>query len=176
MVGDIAATAMAAWKGIKMNMILPVETALRFDPLDFFDARVEASGMVVDFRGRITRSFTARFDGVRAGNSINIREKLVYDDGASDQRTWDIQLASPDSWNASANGLVGGAVIRRDPAKPAHSHWTYKMDIPVAGRSLRFAMEDIMTLLEPNRMVALTPMTKFGIKFAHIASEYRRIG
>jgi hypothetical protein len=159
-----------------MNMTLPVETALSFDPLDFFDARVEATGMVVDFRGRITRSFTARFDGSRSDNSIEIREKLIYDDGSSEQRLWHIHPASPDSWNAAANGLVGNAIIRRDPAKPAQSRWTYKMDIPVAGRNLRFAMQDIMTMVEPNRMVALTPMTKFGIKFAHIASEYRRIG
>jgi Protein of unknown function (DUF3833) len=158
-----------------MNMILPVEAALSFNPLDFFAARVEATGMVVDFRGRITRSFTARFDGVRNDQSIDIREKLIYDDGNIDERLWHIQAVSPDSWSAAANGLVGGAIIRRDPLKPAQSRWTYKMDIPVSERNLRFTMQDIMTLVEPNRMVALTPMTKFGIKLAHIVSEYRRI-
>ncbi len=159
-----------------MNMALPTENALVFDPLDFFDARVDATGIVVDFRSRITRSFIARFDGVRTGSTINIHEKLTYNDGVSEQRQWHIRAASATRWIGTTNDLVGEANIERDRQNPAQNRWRYKMDIPVGGRALRFDMEDIMTLVEPGRMLALTPMRKFGIKVAHIASEYRRIG
>jgi hypothetical protein len=158
-----------------MNMTLPIVAGLAFDPLTFFDGCVKASGMVVDLRGRITRRYTARFDGKRQGDVIAIDEKLIYEDGAADQRHWQIRLTKPGCWIAVADGLVTDAVIQCDAADPAQSRWTYMMDIPVRGRKLRFAMEDIMTLVEPNRMLALTPMKKFGIKFAHITSEYRRI-
>jgi hypothetical protein len=159
-----------------MNMMMPIAAPMTFDPLDFFDAQVDASGIVVDIFGRVTRSFTARFEGVRRGSSIDIDETLVYDDGMSERRAWRIAAIDADSWSAAAAGLLGDPTIRRDPANPMQSRWTYAMDIPVKGRKLRFAMEDIMTLVEPGRIVALTPMKKFGIKIAHIASEYRRLG
>lgn len=159
-----------------MNMTMPIATVLHFDPLNFFDARVEATGMVVDFRGRITRNFVASFDGVRSGNSIDIHERLIYNDGITEQRQWHIRAASSACWIGTTNGLVGEALIERDTQSPAQNRWRYKMDIAVGKRVLRFDMEDIMTLVEPGRMLALTPMRKFGIKLAHIATEYRRIG
>jgi Protein of unknown function (DUF3833) len=157
-------------------MTMPVESNLIFDALDFFDARVEATGMVVDFRGHITRSFAARFDGVRSGNAIDIHETLTYNDGANEQRHWHIRAVSTARWIGTTNGLVGAALIERDSRNPAQNRWRYKMDIAVGKRMLRFDMEDIMTLVEPGRMLALTPMRKFGIKLAHISTEYRRIG
>jgi hypothetical protein len=159
-----------------VNISTPIVAQLQFDPLDFFNGLVEASGMVVDIRGRITRSFTGRFDGERQGNGIRIRESLTYNDGVREHRLWEMTPNGADSWNASADGLVNGARIARDPQNAAHSRWTYQMDIPVAGRVIRFALQDIMTLVAPDRMVALTPMKKFGLTLATISSEYRKIG
>jgi Protein of unknown function (DUF3833) len=173
MCGGHAAKMAERWKGF--NMTMSIEKNLFFDPLEFFNARVEATGMVVDFHGRITRSFTAGFDGIRSGNAIDIKEKLIYNDGTVEQRQWHIHMVSAAHWIGTTNGLVGEALINRDKQNPAQNRWRYKMDIPVGGRARRFDMEDIMTLVEPDRMLALTPMRKFGIKLAYISSEYRRI-
>ncbi len=158
-----------------MNISMPIVAHLIFDPLDFFDGLVDASGMVVDLRGRIIRSFTGRFDGTRSGDSISIREALVYNDGSREHRLWHITSCADGVWSARAEGLLGDPMIRRDAQNPAHSRWTYQMDIPVSGRALRFSLQDIMTLVAPDRMVALTPMKKFGFTLAHISSEYRKL-
>jgi Protein of unknown function (DUF3833) len=158
-----------------MEITVPNVSSLRFDPLTFFEGVVESCGMVVDFRGRITRRYAARFEGARQDNSLCIEEHLNFSDGVTEQRHWKIHRSTPGHWIAIADGMATAAMIRCDTADPAQSRWTYKMDLPVRGRTCRFAMEDIMTLVEPNRMLALTPMKKFGIKIAYISSEYRRI-
>jgi hypothetical protein len=159
-----------------MNIETPITANIAFDPLEFFSGIVEASGMVVDFRGRITRSFTARFDGERTGDAIRIREVLHYNDGAKDVRLWHITPISEGVWSAAAEGLDPPAIIRRDIAHPARNRWAYTMRVPVQGRMIRFAFEDIMTQTGPDNMVAITTMKKFGLTLAHLSSEYRRIG
>jgi Protein of unknown function (DUF3833) len=160
-----------------MNIESPIVRALVFDPLDFFDGMVDASGMVADFRGRVTRRFTATFDGQRlADDAIRIAEVLTYGDGLKEYRSWQISRLSPDSWRARAEGLAGDGLIRRSDKELAESRWTYDMDIPVNGFSFRFGFEDIMTMVSLDEMVALTPMKKLGLTLGHIASSYRRRG
>ena len=160
-----------------MNIETRLKKALAFDPLDFFEGHVAASGMVVDFRGRVTRRFTATFDGKRdSAQVIGISEVLTYGDGLKEFRNWKISTSGPDVWRAQADGLAGDGLIQRSSSNPAESRWTYQMDIPVHGRSWRFGFEDIMTMTSPDDMVALTPMKKLGITLGHIASSYHRIG
>lgn len=158
-----------------MNIETPIRSAAVFDPVAFFDGRVEASGMVTDFRGRITRRFVARFDGEQvAPDAIEIREQLRYLDGGMDIRNWRIARTGEGVWRADADGLVGSARITRDDDHPGDSRWAYTMAIPVNGKSIRFAMEDIMSMVSADEMVAQTPMRKFGLTLATITSCYRR--
>jgi hypothetical protein len=166
----------AALERYHVNISTPILAQLHFDPLDFFHGLVDASGMVVDFRGRITRSFIARFEGERQADAIRIRESLNYSDGVREYRLWHIAPFGEARWSARADGLVGSAIIARDAQNAAQSRWTYQMDIPVSGRTFRFGLQDIMTLVAPDRMVAQTPMKKFGLTLATISSEYRKIG
>jgi hypothetical protein len=157
-------------------MSLPIMREMHFNPLQFFNGLVEASGMVMDFRHQITRSFIARFEGSMASDTMIVNEQLSYSDGEVDHRLWHFKAMGPRSWSATANGIIGTAIIKTSDNNPAHSRWTYQMDVPMKNRTLRFAMQDHMTLVEPNRMVALTPMKKFGLTLAHITSEYRKLG
>jgi hypothetical protein len=161
--------------GTAMNIQAPVRQTL-FDPLDFFEGDVAASGMVVDWRGQVTRSFTALFSGHRAGpDEIAIFEQLSYSDGASEHRRWTISHAGEGLWQGTASGLATPVLIRRLADTPAQSRWTYDMDIPIGGREMRFAFEDIMIQVSEREMIALTPMRKLGITLARISSSYRRL-
>ncbi|MEQ8493141.1 MAG: DUF3833 family protein, partial [Gammaproteobacteria bacterium] len=74
----------------------------QFDPRTFFDGRVQAWGVVQDWRGRVVRRFEVDIAGHREGDGVVLEEDFVYANGERDQRTWHI---SPDG----AGRFVGRA-------------------------------------------------------------------
>jgi hypothetical protein len=143
------------------------------DPTAFFEGRVEAHGFVCDWKGRLRRQFSAIFDGHSDERGISINEVLTYTDGGVDHRTWRIEPNGADGFTARADGVIGVADIRR--VRPTETRWTYQMDLPINGRNMRFAFEDIMVQVDADTIVVDTPIRKFGLRVAGITTIYKRV-
>ncbi len=147
---------------------------LAFDPLHFFDGPVACDGFIADRSGRVRRSFTIMFSGVRRGDVIDIFEIMQFNDGEVKERRWQIEPSSTAHWQAKANDIPGSiSIVQGD--HPGEARWTYDMELPIGKRSIGFAFEDVMVMTAPDIMTAVTHIRKFGIKVAEIITSYRRL-
>jgi hypothetical protein len=144
------------------------------DPLVFFDGIVEAHGFVTDVRGRVARRFSARFHGVTGSGGIAINEVLRYADGQVDRRQWHIRADGDGRWLGEANDVATPIQIRR--ISPTETRWTYAMDVPVGGKPMRLAFEDVMVQMHPDTLISTTPVRKFGLTVARVTCSYQRVG
>jgi Protein of unknown function (DUF3833) len=149
-------------------------TDMVFDPVAFFTGRVACDGFITDRASRVRRCFTILFDGKRTGDAIDIAEALYFNDGEVQYRQWHIKPAGAHQWLGTANDIPTPIVIKPGQSR-IESRWTYGMALPIGGRQISFAFEDVMVMITPNQMTALTYVRKFGITVAQIVTSYRRL-
>ncbi len=53
----------------------------KFDVREYFNGKLEAYGVVKDWRGKITRRFHVKMDGKWQGNEGVLKESFIFDDG-----------------------------------------------------------------------------------------------
>jgi hypothetical protein len=149
-------------------------TDLAFDPLRFFDGRVVSHGFIIDFGGKVRRSFTINFIGTLRDGALNVDEELFFNDGEIAARVWKFAPRGDGTWTASANDIPGPIDIRRG-ALAGESRWTYRMALPIGGRPMTFDFEDVMVMTAADCMTAVTHVRKLGFKVARIVSTYQRM-
>jgi hypothetical protein len=145
-----------------------------FDPVIFFQGRVACDGFIIDRASRVRRTFTILFEGTQAGDAVDIAEILYFNDGEIQHRQWHIKPDGPGRWHGTANDIPTPIVIQQG-SRLSDSRWTYGMALPISGRQINFAFEDVMELIAPSHMSALTYVRKFGFTVAQIISSYRRL-
>ncbi|MGR8948061.1 MAG: DUF3833 domain-containing protein [Gammaproteobacteria bacterium] len=137
----------------------------RFDPLVYFDGDIEAWGIVSDWRGRVTRRFTAKIDAKTADNKITLFEKFKFSDGENSTRTWDIKLAPNGLIQAQADDIVGSATGK---ISGNAMRLQYRIDLPVDGKIYRVQFNDMLWQIDNDVLFNRAAIKKFGLKVAEV--------
>lgn len=123
----------------------------RFELESFFLGETKAWGLFQDRFGTVRRQFTVDITGTVEGDILTLVEDFDYSDGEQERRVWTIRRTGPDSYEGTADGVVGTAAGR---IAGNAFHWRYDFDLPVGERTWRVTFDDWM-FLQPDGQVVL---------------------
>lgn len=144
-----------------------------FDLPEFFDGRVQAWGIVQNWRGHVTRRFTCTIDGTHADGVLTLNEQFEYADGERSTRRWEIRTLPNGRVEGEANDVLGTAVGRLSGNA---MRWRYSMDLPVENTTYRVNFDDWMWRLDDRTLVNRTDIVKFGVTVGEVTIFMRKDG
>lgn len=134
-------------------------------PEEFFEGRLEAHGVVTNFRGKVIRHFNATIDAHWRDGVGTLEEKFIFDDGEEQQRTWKLVPAGDGGYVATAGDVVGeGRLTSAGNAM----FLKYKLEIPWNDSTLILGIDDRMYLVNDRVLINESSMRKWGFEVGRI--------
>ncbi len=142
-----------------------VNSKPEFDLREFFTGNVQAWGLVQDRSGNVIRQFDVDIVGTWEGNQGELVEDFVYYDGETQRRIWRIKDLGDGRFEGRADDILDKAdgLIFGNAGQ-----WTYSMDLPVDGRTIRLKFDDWMWAMNDGVLINRSYMKKFGFVVAEI--------
>lgn len=141
-------------------------TKPEFDLKTYFNGEVTAWGIVQDYSDKTTRRFCVDIVGTWQGNEGQLHETFHYADGEEQIRVWDLKIDEQGKVTGSAGDVIGTA---SGSAQGMSFNWQYTLRVPVGGTEYDLAIDDWMFLMDQNRMMNRSYMSKFGVQVAEIS-------
>jgi hypothetical protein len=143
----------------------------RFVLEDYFAGDTKAWGIVRDRFGVVRRQFTVDMTGTWDGDTLTLDEHFVYDDGATDRRTWTVRRIDEHTYEGRAADVVGAATGR---SFGNALNWRYTLALPIGGRTWHVDFDDWMLLQPDDVLINRADMSKFGIHIGEIVLFFRK--
>lgn len=145
----------------------------KFDIRKYFKGNLEAYGILKDRSGKVTRTFTVKMKGSWDNNKGKLEEFFVFDDGETDQRTWELTMIDENNFTGKAHDVIGtakgqqyGNAMRMD----------YVLRIPVNGKKYDIKIKDWMYLIDNDSLINESELTKFGFKVGSLTIGFKKLG
>lgn len=133
---------------------------------EYFNGEVSAFGVLQDWKGRVTRTFTVKMEGSWQGNEGILKEWFVFDNGEKSERTWKVKLLDENNFVASANDSKGDA---KGEQYGNTMRMQYVLNIPYKGKLMPIALDDWMYLVDEKNLINISQMKKFGLPVGKIS-------
>jgi hypothetical protein len=131
---------------------------------------ITCEGVIYGPTGRVSSRFVAEFDARWDGNRGHMKERFVYDSGATQEREWNLTLGNDGRVVATAPDVVGeGAGVLGGPALQLR----YKLRLPEDSGGHVLDAIDWMYLGPNGTIVNRSQFRKFGIKVAELVATMR---
>lgn len=141
-------------------------TSPSFDLKSYFSGDVTAWGIVQDISQKTTRRFCVDIIGTWEGNQGRLHETFYFADGEEQIRIWELEIAPNGFVTGTAGDVVGTA---SGSAKGMSFNWKYTLTVPVDGTEYDLHVDDWMFMMDDNRMMNRSYMSKFGVGVAEIS-------
>ena len=129
----------------------------------FFSGRIEGRGYFIDRFGRVRVHFSLRLVGRREQEKLQVSERLIYDDGQVDKRSWTLTALN----NGNVQG-VGPEVIGRitggAPAGTSEVRLSYRLKLAMGGMRIVVRIDDRFLRLSERDVINLSYISKWGIR------------
>ncbi|MDN4501046.1 DUF3833 domain-containing protein [Alteromonadaceae bacterium BrNp21-10] len=132
---------------------------------DFFNGKLTAHGMVLDYNNKLTRRFTVAIDAHWQDNIGIIDERFTYNDGEIAFRKWQIERLPDGSYEGKANDIIGTAIGRTSGSM---LYWNYHMEIMVDGEPMEVFLDDWMYLIDDRHLLNKSTIMKYGIEVGEV--------
>lgn len=132
---------------------------------EFFDGHVVAQGQFQDAFGTVRRRFDVDIQGTWDGETLTLVEDFAYADGTTEQRIWHMTKTGPDTWQGTADGVLGVATGR---SRGDTFNWRYRIDLPVPDGTLRVTFDDWLWKLGETRVFNRAYMKKYGVDIGEV--------
>lgn len=160
----LALSLMAACSG-RPSLDDPALSSRDLDLERFFNGNLLAHGQFQDRFGTVRSRFRVDMVGKWNGRTLRLEEDFSYDDGHEDHRTWILTRTGPETWQGTAGDVVGVASGRE---KGDTFNWTYTVDLPRDGGSLRVQFDDWMWKMSDTRVINRAYVRKAGITIGEV--------
>ncbi len=140
-------------------------TVPKFDLKNYFNGEFVAWGMVQDYSSKVTRRFCVELNGAWQKNQGKLEEVFYFHNGEVSYRTWLLTELPNDEYTGTAEDVVG---IAKGKQTGHAFRWQYQLVVPIDDDTYTFDMDDWMYLLDDNRVMNKTTMSKFGVDVAEI--------
>jgi hypothetical protein len=124
-----------------------------------------------DRSGKVVRRFTVVMDCRWNGPDGLFDEDFTYSDGTKQRRVWRIRKQADGRYVGRANDVVGDATGQ---ASGNALHWTYRLALPVDGRTWEVDMDDWMFLVDDKVLLNRTVMSKLGVRLGEVTLSFRK--
>jgi hypothetical protein len=137
----------------------------------FFAGKTHAWGLFEDRFGNVKRQFTVDIDGEWDGEHLTLNEHFLYNDGETDQRTWNIHKLADGTYQGEAADVVGTA--RGESAGNA-LNWCYVMDLKVGDGTVRVSFNDWMFLQPGDVIINRAHVRKWGVEVGAVSLFFKK--
>ncbi len=144
----------------------------KIDIRKYFNGKLEAYGVVKDWRGKITRRFYVTMTGKWQGNSGTLEESFIFDDGEKQGRTWKLDVSDDNNFVGSAGDVVGkakgvqyGNALRMD----------YVLRTPVGKKTYDLTIEDWLYLIDEKHLINESKIKKFGLTVGYLTIGFSKL-
>lgn len=144
----------------------------KLDLRQYFNGKVQAWGLVQDYRGTVTRRFTVAIEGRWQGDTGTLDEHFVFDDGERQFRRWTLTRIDDRHYRGIADDVVGEA--EGEIAGNA-LRWRYTLRLPVDGSSYDISFDDWMFQLDDQRLFNKATLSKFGVQVGEVTLFFQRV-
>src|SRR5690606_683085 len=138
---------------------------------EYFAGRTHATGLFEDRFGKVRRQFTVEIDGTWDGQTLTLDERFAYDDGETERRVWRLRTLDGNTYEGSADGVVGMATGRQ--AGNA-LQWQYTFDLKVKDDTWRVRFDDWMFLMPDGVMINRAIVTKWGFEVGRVLLAFNK--
>lgn len=133
---------------------------------EFFNGKVEGWGIIFDWKGMMTRSFTITMIGSWDENNAGpLSEDFIFDDGSTLHRLWQAQFFPDGSYVATASDIVGQA---KGQENGCAVQTNYVITLPYNDSSINISMDDWCYQIDEKTIINKAIMKKFGIKVGEL--------
>lgn len=144
----------------------------RLDLQQYFNGRVEAWGLVQDFRDNVTRRFQVSIDGRWQGDTGTLDEHFLFDDGEKQFRRWTLTKLDERRYRGTADDVVGEA---EGEVAGNTLRWRYTLRLPVDGSTYDIAFDDWMYQMDEQRLFNKATLSKFGIEVGEVTLFFQKV-
>jgi len=141
-------------------------TGPEFDLKSYFSGDVTAWGIVQDYSNEVVRRFCVDIVGTWQDNKGRLHETFYYNDGEQQIRIWDLEIADDGKVTGGAGDVVGEA---SGSASGMSFNWQYTLKVPVGDSEYDLFVDDWMFMMDKNRMMNRSYMSKLGVNVAEIS-------
>jgi hypothetical protein len=139
----------------------------------FLNGKIIGYGIIQNRKRKVIKKFefiaNASWDN---NNNGTIIEKMIYDDGRIDNRTWNLTEKSHNHYIAKSDDVLNYAeiFINGNAMK-----WSYQMYIPVGKKKYKITFEDWMFLLNEKTLINRNYFKKFGFNVGELTLFMQKI-
>jgi len=144
----------------------------RLELFSYFDGRSRAWGIFEDRFGRLRREFTVDIVGRRDGaDGFVLEEDFVYADGEIQRRVWRLRRTGPDTFEGTADDVVGVAQGR---TAGNALNWRYVLALKVGESTWNVDFDDWMFLQPDGVMINRARVSKWGFDIGEVTLSFQR--
>ncbi len=145
-----------------------------FDPITFFSGHTHSWGVIEGRSGAPTEAIETDSQGrLDAMGRLQMTQRLSYQDGKTQERTWTMLRTAPGQFQATANDMVGTADGRSDGRV---FHWRWVLARSPGNPLLNVTMEQWMYRLPDGTALIRTTVSKLNVILAEVTEHFSHAG
>jgi Protein of unknown function (DUF3833) len=138
----------------------------------YFAGRTQGSGVFLDRFGRLRRQFQIDAEGRFDGETLTLAERITYDDGQIEPRTWRLRPVGEHAYDATTDDLVG---LARGRVQGSEFALDYRIALDLGGRRVVVRFDDRMFLQPNGLLINRANVFKFGILIGQVTCVFRQL-
>ncbi len=142
------------------------DTGPTFSLQSYFNGDVTAWGIVQDFNDKTTRRFCVDIVATWEDNQGTLHETFYFADGEEQIRIWQVAIGENGLVTGTAGDVVG---VASGSAQGMSFNWQYTLRVPVDDSEYDLFIDDWMFMMDDNRMMNRSYMSKLGVGVAEIS-------
>ena len=145
-------------------------TGQAFDPITFFTGHTRSWGVIEGRLGAPTQAIETDSQAqVDATGRLQMTQRLSYQDGKTQERTWTMWRTAPDQFQATANDMIGTADGRSDGQM---FHWQWVLEHSPGNPLLNVTMKQWMYQLSDGTVLIRTTVSKFNVIVVEVTEHF----
>lgn len=146
------------------------ETGPGFDPITFFSGHTHSWGVIENRSGAPTEAIETDSQGrLDATGRLQMTQRLLYQDGKTQEQIWTMARTAPNRFQATANDMVGTADGRSDGRV---FHWQWVLARSPGNPLMNVTMEQWMYQLADGTTLIRTTVSKLNVILAEVSEHF----
>ncbi len=140
---------------------------------DYFTGDLKAWGVFQDRFGNVRRQFTVDMTGTwdEETQTLTLVEDFLYNDGVTEQRTWEIKKTGENTYEGTEKNSIG---LAKGQTTGNAFHWVYDYKLSVDGKIWKVNFDDWMFLQDDQTLFNKAVIRRWGFRLGDVYIFFRK--